>query len=308
MPKKHSKTEKGIALITVLLVVALVTILVVSMTTDQQIDIQRTSHLINHDQAYLYLLGGESWAKRILLQDLNYSSIDSLSELWAQVLPPISIPGGVLQGKIEDLQGCFNLNNLVISGQVNPKEVEYFTYLLNVLQLPTFLAQTVVDWIDSDLAPQLPDGAEDAVYLLKKPAYRAANRLFTNTSELKLVAGFDEKIYRILASFVCTLPPQTPINVNTAPATILLSLAPKLTESDIEKLLADRQKQPFESVQAFVAHEIFSGLDIEVARLSVSSHYFLYTAYAQVDESQWRLSSTLQRSPLVVKVLTRSQE
>jgi len=103
----------------VLLIVALATVTAVAMTTRQQFDIRRTANLLNSEQAYLYALGGEEWAKQILLRDAAKNKFDHTKELWALPLPPTFISGGNLQGHIEDLQSRFNLNNLVLNGSIS---------------------------------------------------------------------------------------------------------------------------------------------------------------------------------------------
>jgi len=118
---KLSINQQGVALITALLVVALATIAAVAMTTRQQLDIHRTANIINGEQAYIYALGGESWIKQILLRDNNKT--DSIHDLWAMPMPPLAIPGGSVQGQVEDLQSRFNLNNLVKEGQASPEDL-----------------------------------------------------------------------------------------------------------------------------------------------------------------------------------------
>ncbi|MCP4699237.1 MAG: type II secretion system minor pseudopilin GspK, partial [Gammaproteobacteria bacterium] len=150
MKARYSRRQKGIALITALLIVALATISAAAMVSRQQIDIRRTSNVLNLDQAYLYALGAEEWARRILIRDRNNSKIDHLSEDWAIRLPPTMVEGGGVSGHLQDLQGRFNLNNLVENGKAVPAEIKRFQRLLAALDLPVELAQAVTDWIDAD--------------------------------------------------------------------------------------------------------------------------------------------------------------
>ena len=132
---KARKIHAGVALITALLVVALATITAVAMLNQQQLEIRRTINVLNYDQATLYALGGETWAKRILLRDLQYSKIDSLQELWAIPLPATVVVGGSIQGQIQDLQRYFNLNNVIKEGRVSSEDVAFFERLLITLDL-----------------------------------------------------------------------------------------------------------------------------------------------------------------------------
>src|SRR5207247_6935404 len=110
---------------------------------------------------------------------------DDLSGEWAK---PQTLPFedyGEIHGNIEDLQGRFNLNNLVsANGVIDQSMLIQFTNLLTALQMDTRWAGIIADWIDRDNAPNFPDGAEDSVYSLLTPQYFTANRPLLSTSEL----------------------------------------------------------------------------------------------------------------------------
>lgn len=300
--------QKGVALITVLLVVALATTLAVTMMTRQQLDIRRTTHLLNGEQAYLYALGAESWAKQILWRDEK--NVDHLKELWANQLPPLPILGGHLQGKIEDLQSRFNLNNLVsLAGEQDQDQVlkarVLFERLLAILELPPSIAQRVMDWIDPDTLPQVPEGAEDNVYLTKTPAYRTSNTLLSSPSELFLL--IDKENYQKLLPYVCTVPTRTSVNVNTASAIMLRALVDGLSSQGAEVLTHDRDQKPFNTVQDFLVHSALAGLKVEVDNLSVSSKYFGFSVQVNIDKTKIYLDSLLHRLPQQIVVIMRSQ-
>lgn len=102
----------GVALITVLLIVFLASITATSLATLQQMAIRRGTVLQHQQQARLYALGAEQWARVILGRDRQQSDIDHRGEDWANLPPALPIEGGTLAARISDLQGCFNLNNL----------------------------------------------------------------------------------------------------------------------------------------------------------------------------------------------------
>ncbi|MBE9562716.1 MAG: type II secretion system minor pseudopilin GspK [Proteobacteria bacterium] len=295
-------TESGVALITVMLIVALATITAVAMTTRQQIDIYRTANLINGEQAYLYALGGESWIKRILLRDDK--KIDSLQDVWATSIPALPIPGGYVTGQITDLQGKFNLNNLLQDdGQISLKDITVLERLLNILELPISLVEIIIDWIDTN-EEQLVNGAEDNVYLMKNPAYRTANRLLIDPSEIRLLIGIEE--YYKLLPYISTLPTRTSININTASDKILMALVEGLTESNVAILLAEREQEPFSKLQSFTAHDILAGLKFHDENLSIISSYFLFTSEVKIDRGRRKLNSVLYRTNNEIKVIMRS--
>lgn len=110
--KAGRPAESGVALITVLLIVFLASMTAVSLSMIQQIALRRSTVLQHQQQARLYTLGVEQWAGLILLRDRRDSVIDHPGEAWANLPPMLPVENGELSGKIRDLQGCFNLNNL----------------------------------------------------------------------------------------------------------------------------------------------------------------------------------------------------
>ncbi len=211
----HAGKQRGIAMLTALLVVALATIIAVNITERQQYDIRRLGNILYSQQAYYYALAGESWARGILYKDGQSSSnknTDNLFEDWAQPLPLTIIEGGTISGQITDLSGLFNINNLHMQNPKDPQQVtrqkqqiEMFNRLLQVLEINVPLAQAIIDWIDEDADISFPDGAEDQTYQQKTPPYRAGNRLMSSPSELLLVEGVTAEIYAKLQA-LCYRP------------------------------------------------------------------------------------------------------
>ncbi|SCZ64889.1 type II secretion system minor pseudopilin GspK [Thiohalomonas denitrificans] len=285
--------QRGVALVTALLVVALATTAAVSMVARQQVDIRRTGNLLEGEQAYLYLLGIEDWATQILRQDQEDSDIDHLNEDWTTILPPIEVEGGQVGGFLEDLQGRFNINNLVKEGRVSEPDLHTFRRLLAALSLDEELVEPVIDWLDADVEPMVPSGAEDGTYLAQNPAYRTANGLMVDASELRLVAGVDAETWQVLAPYVTALPGRTAINVNTASLPVLMSLADELTEADAEALVEARGDEGFKSESAFFEQEMVAGR--EVTEIAVSSNWFGIHGDVEVGRIRLRMHSTLWR-------------
>ncbi|HMR02250.1 MAG TPA: type II secretion system minor pseudopilin GspK [Candidatus Competibacter phosphatis] len=104
--------QAGVALITVLLIVFLASVTATSLATLQQLAIRRSTVLQHQQQARLYTLGLEQWAMVILARDRQENKIDHPNETWAKLPLVLPVEGGELSGRLSDLQGCFNLNNL----------------------------------------------------------------------------------------------------------------------------------------------------------------------------------------------------
>src|SRR5260370_28546056 len=117
------------------------------------------------------------------------------------------VPGVMLEASLEDLQGRFNLNNLVKSDmKPDPVQVQAFIQLLAMSGLETKWAGYVVDWIDADITPSNPDGAEDSVYMGQTPPYPTAKRYITSTSELLALPGLSRDRHLHLPPYAPPLP------------------------------------------------------------------------------------------------------
>lgn len=253
---KKTTKQRGAALVTTLLMVALITVTVTSMASKQQ----RTIQIAQNRQAQLQLGNlagaGERFAMAVLRRDrveAERGNSDSTEDFWAESLPPVPVDGATIEGCVVDLQGKFNLNNLVDeNGNPDPLEFQIFQRLLTALTIDAVKADAVLDWIDTNIDVTGADGAEDDFYTGQTPSYRAANGLMVSPSELLLVRGFrvtDEgglDDYDVLLPHIATLPQGTAININTASSAVLSSLAPYMPAiADELKVVDDGYWQEF---------------------------------------------------------------
>ena len=240
------------------------------------------------------MLGAEAWAADILRADLVDSpDSDNLSEQWAIELPPLPVDGGTISGKLEDLQGRFNLNNLInASGEQDELARKQFERLLQVLDLDPTLAGAVVDWLDADTEIRFPDGGEDGSYTDTDPQYRTANAMVTTPSELMAVLRFDREIYTKLAPYVTVLPSGTKLNVNTAPDVLLASLSENIDLSTAASLVEERGGADFVDIDR--TFEDLVEPDV-LRRIDGVSEHFLLTATVTLGTNQLTMRSLLQR-------------
>lgn len=300
--------NKGVALITALLVVALASTAAITLSARQQLDIRRTANVINGDQAWLYAQGAEAWSKAILARDQEDNDTDNLQDIWAQKLPPLDLPGGQMNGYIEDMQGRFNINNLVDKNKVDPQAIVLFKRLLELLELPKELAQAVVDWIDKDIDATPPNGAEDNYYLGLEQAYMAGNRDMISVSELRLVKGFEQDTYLRIVPFLSALPIRSAININTAPAMVLASLSPKISLSLAEQLVEQRQDEPYAKIEDFTGHASLKDIKLKPEGLAISSQYYMLHIDVRLVNARARLDSLILRGQKgKLQTLQRSQ-
>ena len=116
--------QQGVALVTVLLIVALAAILATEMTARLQLQMQRAVNINFNQQAYWYAMGAEAFTKRVLVtafeQDANTTN---LGQIWAQGETTYPVDYGQITGEIIDSQACLNLNALRLPQPLRIKEI-----------------------------------------------------------------------------------------------------------------------------------------------------------------------------------------
>ncbi|MDA0680323.1 MAG: type II secretion system minor pseudopilin GspK [Proteobacteria bacterium] len=287
--------DRGVALITAMLISALAAMVAANLAWDNALDVRRTIVLLNRDQAVQVALGAESWIINILHQDLEESQSDHLAELWASDLPPLPIDNGEVFGAIEDLQGRFNVNNLIDSdGQIDQESLEQFRRLLNALGLDPRFAGITADWIDSDQDASFPDGAEDSIYTGFIPPYRSPNQAINAVSELAAIEAMDRATFTLLEPHITALPGRTAINANTATPAVLLSLDENMTTADVESLVTERESGGFADIETSFASLVTPDV---LNRLDESTQFFRLKVIVRIDTVRITLYSILQRGP-----------
>ena len=312
----HATRTKGVAVIMVLLVLAIVAVTTAALVKRHQFNQAMASQVIHLGQAKAHMQGAEHFAYQLLRQDRQANNIDHQGEGWAQTAPPMPVEQGFLNGKIIDLQGKLNLNSLVIDGQAHGPSVAVFKRLLDEHALKPYLSDYLVDWLDTNV--ETPQGTlEDSYYLALKAPYRSANQYLLDVSELGLVRGFDADTMALLKPYVTTLPlhsnKASKINVNSANAGILTAMSGAISESKAQQLITSRTLNYWPSVAKFVDAAIGQKNSSNTAQWqalsdisTVSSNYFGLNIIAQFGVATTRLESTLHRSDNgTVRVISR---
>ena len=271
--------QRGIALVTVLISVAIITGLVSNLAYQQFIQSRRAGVVLHREQAIMYLFAVEAYAKILLNLDSIQSGTDSHTQLepWGRGINN-PFEGGNIKAAIIELDGRFNLNNLrrlpteeeINSGKqdVNLRSIwhECFKQLLGnyteELKADTeALTEAVEDWLDEDVQ-QRAKGAEDIYYQSPSDlygSYKPANHLIGDVQELALIKGFEElfaetKAPTLLRQLAALPSTTTTINVNTATAEVLGCLEPegRLTRNVANRIIAARENTPFESLSGMI--------------------------------------------------------
>lgn len=305
------KVQRGVALITILLIVALLTAIVSRVGLSGQIWVRQVENGNALAQADLASRGTQFWIANVLEQDDN--EYDALTDIWAFPLPPVPAGWGVLSGRIEDMQSRFNLNNLVDEeGKLDTLALQQFERLLQLLELNPGIAQSVADWIDPDGSPAGPWGAEDVYYISLDTPYLAANRPFEDTAELRLVRGIDITVWHKLEPFVSALPGNVTINVNTASAEVL---AAAVIEWEISGQALPRARewvgaaaqQPADDMKIF-SDRMFGNEEQIPDGLGLDSGYFMAHTQINFDNVEYRLASLYRRDRGRATLLSQTRE
>lgn len=297
--------QRGAALITVLLIVAMAVVIASFMAQQQAFWQRELEGARDRAQARHLAHAGVDWARAVLADDKVNNQYDHAREMWAMKLPAIPVDDGEVLGLIVDRQGLFNLNNLVNNGAVSAAELARLQKLLSTLELPPELAYALADWMDADNVPQETGGAEDGYYLELPKPYRAANRPLAELSELLWVQGFDAQTIKRLSGFVAVLPERTQINVNFAQAEVLAAVIDGLSLQQARELVSARREHAFKTMDDFL-QKLPAGLAQNAGDLSVSSKYFLVEGHAVQGQGEFSAQALLARSNLWANVIGQS--
>ena len=315
-----NQRQRGVALLMVLLILALMMVLASAMTERTARLYQQTATTLDNLQAKWYALGAETMAAALLQRDaLDSPNQTHLAQNWAQEGRRFTVNDGEINATITDGQACFNLNAINHgSGEESeaiPWPARAFTRLLeNLGEEPLRALQLTAalrDWIDGDREPRL-NGGEDEVYMARSPGYLAANQKIQDVSELRLIAGMDAALYLRLLPFVCALPDDAlQLNVNTLrpdQAPLLMALFPAgVNLQQARQLLQDRPRSGWNSVAAFLALPALQQSDTAAARpwLTVHSQRFVAAFTVVMGSTRYQQRSVLQKEGRTFRIIQR---
>lgn len=320
------KHQTGVALIVAMLIVALVAGLAVTIGAEFAVLLKRSQNRLLSEQAMGYLLGSEGLARGLLLEDIRRDDanaegdttryIDGNEDIWASDQPPFPIDGGWVTGSIQDLQGRFNVNNLVAGGNKrgpwNVHQARFIRLLLSLDQgdIDQILAETITaqltDWLDADNDSSPRGGAEVYDYTSLEPVVAVPNKPIVDISELRFLPAMTSSIYLRLRPHIYALIETPPININTATDNVLRALRgvpvdsnaqfdlTPLPDSDFDQIVEARFSG-FSAVSDFTALTPYENRTFDSADVAINSSYFLLFAEVELLELKQRMYSIIRR-------------
>jgi general secretion pathway protein K len=312
LDSRQRKAQSGVALLLALVLMALATIIIYDIWFAGAMEQRRSFATFSLEQGLQYGFAAEALAAKVLQDDVAQSTQDTPAEGWAS---PVTFPvdGGQVEGSLEDMQGRFNLNNLAdpTTGGVNQEAVDQFGRLLELVGLEQKWAGLAADWVDTDINPTFPDGAEDSVYTTQTPPYLPPNGPITSATELLALPGFGIERYHRIEPFVAALPFGTALNLCTARGEVIDSLGVGFRQLSLDPqyLLDQRKNKCFptqKDLQNLLPPNDWQRLLDKHVAIGESTKYFRLTSIISIGTAQFTLYSLLYRDAVQIRPILRS--
>jgi general secretion pathway protein K len=293
-----NRRQRGVAVVTALLLTALAITIVASLFWQQQVQVRSVENQRLHLQTRWILRGALDWARLILRQDGNDNQkITRADGVWATPLAETRLDqyverervqgedyAATLKGQVYDAQSRYNLANLANAGTVNHGEVQVFRQLLGLLQLDAGLADAAARQVAKGRTPEGGRAGTTGAMPLQRVEDLAE-------------AGFTPAAIERLREFVIVLEPGVKVNVNTAKAEVLAALVQGMSLSEAQTLVAARKSRTYSDVGSFTASFQQANRQVLSTLLDVHSNYFLVLSQVRLDRAVLESWALIRRSP-----------
>ncbi len=267
--------QRGFAIIFILLIVSVLILYVLEFNFNSRVELALTEHRLDRLRSLEVSRSALNFVEAALISDPD-RKMDNFEEDWAKVayygqLFGVVFPGAVVNIVVEDESGKLNVNKLIKKAEGKKKVVvdrwlaERIRTIGDNLFAESAFVDAVIDWIDPDdddyYPPQGSDsgGAEDSFYQGLKEPYSSKDGLLDSLDELILIKGIDEQFYFGQGGAespglrdLLTVYSDGKININTASKQVIQSLHPMINESLAEKIVKQRQNDPFTTAKDFL--------------------------------------------------------
>jgi len=321
--------QRGAALLTAMIIVALVATLAGSMVWQQWRAIQVEAAERARTQSAWILSGALDWARLILREDAKNAAatgnIDHLGEPWAVPLAEARLstflaadkdntddgPEAFLSGAITDAMSRYNLLNLLdASGGINKVELATLERLCTTVGVSADVATRIAVGL-RDAAPPVPAAAAASGAASAPAAAPPADPPLMPQSTAQLAwLGIDAESLRALDPYVILIPDTLRfpalVNVNTAPREVLVAVVDQLDLATAERIVQSRQRTPLKSVGDLTALAP-NVPPANLNRLAFGSNYFQVRGRLRLGDVVLEQRSLVKRNGLTVVVLQRER-
>jgi general secretion pathway protein K len=306
---KSFQNQRGMALLLVLLVITLLVAMVVEFDYWTRIDLRSAGNLRDGLQATYLAKGGVASAQALLKDDYRRNSnTTDLTGTWAIPLPPIPLGEGTVLLRITDESSKFNLNNLGNQPNLLQKKqtiieaIELFRLAQVPPEIGEPIADAIADWVDTDNEPTGSFGAEESYYQSLPKPYHCKNKPMDSLSELHLVKGMTDDIYRKVSPYV-TVASNGKININTAEPIVLQALG--FDENAVKKLIDNRPFTKTSDLYNFMKQgELTQAYSRNQDLFTIKSDTFSVESRGKVHDVEKTVQSLLIRSGGIATIKT----
>ena len=307
MNHRQALRQRGVAVVTAMLLTTLAITIVASLFWQQQVQVRSIENQRLQLQKQWVLRGALDWARLILREDGKYSAIDDLKEPWAVPLAETRLDRyvesaalrgeattAVLSGAIQDAQARLNLSALASHGDINTEEVASFEKLLSFLRQDPGLARAAA--LALAQSQRHADAGSGSPRMIG----------FVQVDDLLAVPGFTLPVLNAIRNDIIFLPRATPVNANTASAEVLAARLPLLSLADANTLVAYRRSVSFRDLFEISAR-LPGKPDIDPALLSVATSYFLVNGRVAIRQAGLQVQGLVERSGAATHLLWMNQ-
>jgi general secretion pathway protein K len=277
---RRGRRQSGMAVVSVLLIVALITVLALALMARQTTAIRSAQTEQNRAQAHWLLRGEIARVQTVLQAEARRSVLTQGDGVWArpvagQVIGEVAGQPARVFVEVVDEQAKFNLRNLVDAGQLDQREWEVFQRLCALLGVPGEQAELVARRVLQS-TPEPKAGVQNQAPRLR------------DMVDLLAVPGVMASSVTRLSAHVTILPQRTWINANTAGPQVLAAWVPGLSVRQAQTLLEARDHGQWFINRGDFTHRLqMPELDEAELLIGITSQWF-------------RLSSALQAADTVL--------
>lgn len=264
--------QRGMAIISALLIAAVVAVLAGAMLTRQTVFTRGLEAEQLRIQGQWLLQGGLERSRQMLWDARQKDVLTRLDQAWARA------QRGDFEGRIEDEQGKFNLRNLVNRQQVDAEQLQSFERLCRLIGVDPTVSRRISQRVIASYEPPA-----------KYPMLRSLD-------DLSGIEGLDPMVLQRMHAYISVLPGPTWVNGNTASAEVLSAVVPQLSLAQAHGLVAERDSgQWFINRGDFVNRLRLPQVAVDSVQVGITSEWFRVQGQARRERRRVTIDALLHR-------------